>query len=561
MSSLNQIRISLEGIAHLLTNYRLKVPVYQRSYAWERSNVTELLHDIAEALKVGAAEYFLGSVVVSTEHSGVLEVVDGQQRLATVTLIVAQIRNYFLEIGEDNRAKTLEDNFLLKQDLRTQEAIPRLTLNEIDHDFFTKSVLTRPANNKSPEIPSRASHRLLIEACQTANKHIHSVASTSKTPVDALVDYVEYLDAKAKIILVQVPDQANAFTIFETLNDRGVELAISDLLKNYLFSRSENRLAETQNSWAAMAGALTAINTDASIVEYLKHYWSARHGATRERDLYSAIRKRTSSKQSAVELARGLEIGARYYAALLSHAHELWSDYGASTRQHIETINLLRMIQVRPLLLAILDKLPVPEARRSFRMILNWGVRFLIHGGLGGGVLENKYCQLAKDIHAGKITTAKQLTAAMASVVPTDGVFETAFAAATVSQAYLARYYLRVLENQANDEGQPELVPNPNQEDVTLEHVLPLKPETHWPHFDEDTAKTFQRRIGNMVLLSKKLNSSLRNASFGKKRTALAASEYLLTAEVGETIEWNAAAITARQVRLAKLATLAWPAK
>ncbi len=442
MPSLEEIRIDLEGIAHVLADNRLKVPVFQRSYAWEKSHVTDLLQDITSALRAGAQEYFLGSIVVSTEHSGVLEVVDGQQRLATVTIILAQIRDYFLSQGEEERAATLERDYLLKRDL-TQEPAPKLTLNEIDNGFFQKSILSRPGTTDRGVLPTRTSHKLLSDASTTAAKHIASVVATTKTPIDLLLDYVEYLGEKAKVILVRVPDHANAFTIFETLNDRGLELAISDLLKNYLFYRAENRLPEAQASWTAMLGGLSAVvGNDASVVDYVRHYWSSHNGATRERDLYAAIRKRVSSKQAAVDLvAHGLENGGRLYAAILSPSHELWSEYGASARQHIETINLLRMVQVRPLLLAILEKFSLAEARKALRATVAWGVRFLVHGGLGGGVLEDNYCERAKSIHSGKITTAAQLLKAMAAVVPADRAFEEAFASASVAQAYLARYF------------------------------------------------------------------------------------------------------------------------
>ncbi|MBK8975266.1 MAG: DUF262 domain-containing protein [Planctomycetes bacterium] len=561
MSGLNQIRINLEGIAHVLADKRLRVPVFQRSYAWETGHVNELLQDIAAAIKAGATEYFLGSIVVSTEHSGMLEVVDGQQRLATVSVVLAQIRDYFLANTEDDRAATLESEFLLKRDLRSQEAVPRLTLNDIDHEFFAKTILARPSAPTRSTAPSRVSHRLLAGAAHAAGRHLTAVASTSKTPIDVLVDYVEFLSMRAKVILVQVPDQANAFTIFETLNDRGLDLAISDLLKNYLFYRSENRLSEVQAAWTSMLGALTAVDTDASVVDYIRHYWSSLHGATRERDLYAVIRKRTSSKQAAVDLALGLEAGARHYAALLSSGHELWNEYGASTRQHIDTINLLRMVQVRPLLLAILAKFSRSEAKKAFRLVVAWGVRFLVHGGLGGGVLEDNYCQRASSINAGRLSTAKRLSDAMSGVVPSDKAFEDAFASATVSQAYLARYYLRVLENQVRGQSQPELVPNPNEEEVNLEHVLPLKPESNWPSFDDDAARAYQRRIGNLVLMQQKLNSTARSAAFAKKRATLAASHYKLTAEVGAQPTWDPAAIGQRQQRLAKLAVQAWPVK
>lgn len=561
MASLEQIRIDLEGIAHVLADNRVKVPTFQRSYAWEQTHVRDLLRDVADALKAGTNEYFLGSVVVSTEHAGVLEVIDGQQRLATVTVFLAAIRDYLLANQQEDRASSLEADYLLKRDLRTQEPLSRLTLNDIDHDFFQKAILARPGTAARKVTPTRSSHQLLLDARGAAQTHIQAVVTTSKAPVDTLVDYIEYLSSRAKVILVQVPDHANAFTIFETLNDRGIDLAISDLLKNYLFYRAEKRISEVQVSWAAMLGALTAIDTDASVVDYIRHYWSSQNGATRERDLYAAIRKRIASKQNSVDLSHGLETAARFYAAILSPAHELWNDYGSTTRQHVETINLLRMVQVRPLLLAVLEKFSIAEARKAFRLAVAWGVRFLIHGGLGGGVLEDSYCDRAKSIHAGDITTTKQLASAMANVVPSDGAFEAAFANASVSQAYLARYYLRVLENQARGESQPELVPNPNQEEINLEHVLPLKPEKNWPNFDDDSAKAFQRRLGNMALLQQRPNSKLKSESFGKKRSVLAASKYTLTAEIGKGTKWEASTISARQLKLAKLAIAAWSTK
>jgi hypothetical protein len=199
--------------------------------------------------------------------------------------------------------------------------------------------------------------------------------------------------------------------------------------------------------------------------------------------------------------------------------------------------------------------------RKALRLAVAWGVRFLIHGGLGGGVLEDNYCERAKSIHSGKITTAKQLASAMAAVVPTDKAFEQAFATASVAQAYLARYYLRVLERQAQGQSQPELIPNANEEEVNLEHVLPLKPEGNWPEFDEDTARAYQRRIGNMVLLQQKPNTSLRNASFTKKRPVLASSKFKTTAAVSKCEKWDSMAINTRQQKLAELAVAAWPAK
>ncbi len=303
MTSLQQIHIDLEGIAHVLADNRLRVPAFQRSYAWEETHVNDLMQDLTQAIQSGSQEYFLGSIVVSTEHAGSLEVIDGQQRLATITIVLTRIRDYFVAQGEHSRADTLESEYLFKRDLRTQEAVSRLTLNEIDNDYFQKTVLSRPGSQDRSMTPSRISHDRLQGAAATVERHIKSLTATTKTPVDVLLDWIDYLRQNTRIILVKVPDDANAFTIFETLNDRGLDLAISDLLKNYLFYRADNRLPEVQTAWSAMLGALSAVGSDTSVVDYIRHYWSSIYGATRERELYSVIRKRITSKQAAVDLS------------------------------------------------------------------------------------------------------------------------------------------------------------------------------------------------------------------------------------------------------------------
>src|SRR5690606_19350318 len=116
------------------------------------------------------------------------------------------------------------------------------------------------------------------------------------------------------------------------------------------------------------------------VVTYIRHLWSSKYGATRERELYESIKKRVTTKKQAIDFVEELASNARLYAAILNPAHEIWAKYGATARQHVETLNLLRMIQIRPLLLAVLDRFEVPEARKSLRAFVSWSVRFLITG-------------------------------------------------------------------------------------------------------------------------------------------------------------------------------------
>jgi hypothetical protein len=130
-------------------------------------------------------------------------------------------------------------------------------------------------------------------------------------------------------------------------------------------------------------------------------------------------------------------------------------------------------------------------------------------GGGRGGTLDRNYGSRAQDVYALRITTAKQLARAMEDVVPTDKTFEVAFGDARVSQNYLARYYLRAMEQFAKKQPDPELVPN-KEEVINLEHVLPETPGPDW-NIDPEAAEAHFRRLGDMVLLQARKNVEIGN--------------------------------------------------
>jgi hypothetical protein len=231
MASPGTFGIEKRGISHLLLDNNLVVPLYQRSYAWEARNVIDFLDDIERAVKRDAAEYFLGSIVLaqSTENRGRPDVVDGQQRLATTTILLAQIRDYFASVN-DSRSQDIDGQFLMNRDLRSQDDVQKLHLNERDNDFFLKSIL-RPSQNV---IPQRASHRMIAQAKDLCHARVAQLVAATKS-ADILIELVLFLKERAQVIALTVPSDENAFVLFETLNDRGLDLALSDLLKNYLF--------------------------------------------------------------------------------------------------------------------------------------------------------------------------------------------------------------------------------------------------------------------------------------------------------------------------------------
>lgn len=558
MGSLSSIAIELEGVGRILLNRNLSVPIYQRSYAWEDEHVSDLINDVATAMSEGAHEYFIGSIVTTKNQATRAEVADGQQRLATITILLAAIRDFFYESGDRDRADAITGELLHKKDLKTLTLIPKLQLNDVDNEFFVHRVLLLPDDGKRAELATKPSHVRIDHAATLAREHIQRIG-TASDPTERLTDLVEYLTDCVKVIWVRVPDDTNAFMVFETLNDRGLELAITDLLKNHLFGLAANRLGEVQTSWVSMVSALEGVEEENVVLTFLRHYWSSRHGLVREKDLYADIKKRTNNQSGVVSFAADLERNAHLYVAMVNTTDALWTKYGDTCRQHMETINTLRMVQIRPLILSVLDSFKDGEAKIAIRNMVSWSVRFLIHGGLGSGAIETHNCQAAKAIRDKEITSASQLFKRLRSVIPNDAQFQASFATATVSKAYLSRYYLRALEQQERGESEPELVPNPNTEVINLEHVLPQTASHAWAHIPPDEHVLLLKRLGNLALMKTKINTTAGNDGFSFKKSFYAQSDYRLTARLSQEGKWDRQKIEHRQAYMAGLAVKTWP--
>ena len=129
------------GIGDLIRRSRHVVPPNQRSYAWEERNVRDLLQDLNGAINRPAAggviaEYFLGTIVLVDGKEGTPpNISDGQQRLATTSIILARMRDIFREMGDDPRATAIETEYLFKTDVDTGEPKAQIGLNSEDNDF------------------------------------------------------------------------------------------------------------------------------------------------------------------------------------------------------------------------------------------------------------------------------------------------------------------------------------------------------------------------------------------------------------------------------------------
>ena len=548
--------IVTRGIASVLSTTRLEVPLHQRPFEWTEQ-VGELLEDIEGAFGRNKEEYFLGSLVVTAARDGERpKVLDGQQRLAVISLLLASIANQFEDRGEARSAVEVRREYLAKYHIKQGIELSQLKLNYLDDDYF-HSVLNKIATEPVQGAPE--SHLRLWQACQYISDWLARKLDTVEDPISWLADFTQYLDESAYVVYFMVADDANAFLIFETMNDRGLDLSIADLLKNYLLGRAGQDLNTILNRWTTAIAYLNAYGGEYLFTVFLRHFWSSKYGLVREKDLYRSIKSRISTVANVRDFSTELEQNSYNYAAILSPDHEFWSEATSKTREYISTLSNLGLEQYRPMLLSALAHLQPEALENLLRLLISWNVRLLIVGGLGGGTIENLYCGIAKSIRNGELKSVKEVANHAKSFIPNDALFKERFAVAHVSKAYLARYYLRQLELEAKGKSQRELAPITDPSELNLEHIMPERPaENTWLQFSEEDRNAYTKRLGNMLLLKEKMNSKLRNSPFDAKRDIYKESELLLTKAVAKCDEWNKKAIEERQRDLAELAVKAW---
>jgi hypothetical protein len=173
----------------------------------------------------------------------------------------------------------------MDKDFDTGTPIPKLVMNEVDRDYFTNRVIFPPDSRERKAAVeqklSKDSHKLINAASNTIAAKIQGVIGEANTPqgkADILSAWFKFLKTGTRVIWVTVEDEAKAYIMFETLNDRGLELSKADLLKNFLLSRSGHRVNEVLHRWLSMQAFLegSGKEEDNLLVTYIRHFWSAR---------------------------------------------------------------------------------------------------------------------------------------------------------------------------------------------------------------------------------------------------------------------------------------------
>jgi hypothetical protein len=353
-------------------------------------------------------------------------------------------------------------------------------------------------------------------------------------------------------IQITATDDLSAYLIFETLNDRGLDLSVTDLLKNYLFSIvDESDKSHVKNIWDVTINHVSY----SGFPKFLRHYWMMQNGLIQEKELFKTVKRYINTPKTAFELLNSMSEVSEVYAALSDANHQLWEG-DEKVKKHIRELNLFNVTQCYPLLINAYLYLDHDHWIGTLRICSVISFRYMLISGLNPNALESKYNDACKAINAGTVKSARDIFNLLQPLYVNDEDFERNFYSKSIRtkrSAKLARYIVYSIENHLSDH-----VLDFEFDNGSLEHVLPENPSEEWSSdFPTDIEESFIYRLGNFTLLEPDKNRIIGNKDFDTKSEVYKTSRYELTKRFGYQ-KWNQDNLNARQKYLAKQAKAIW---
>lgn len=549
----------------VLTGGFYEVPRFQRPYSWDSSNVEDFWEDVRES----TSDYFIGSMVIYG-NGGAAGLVDGQQRLTTITMMLAAIRNEFINLGETESADGIQ-TLIERKDSRGQRRFVLET--ESSYPYLQAAIQSVPGTVQA--VPAtRAEERDLNKAFDLVTDWTRSITdsalanqslSKAKQKAEATKQLGEHRDKLygLTLVLVEVDDEDDATTIFQTLNSRGKDLETADLVKAHLLQmlKAPNAsLDQARDTWDAMRESFDESAANISPNRFLLHTWLSREEYVGEKDLFKKIKKKVRAN-NAQDYLDALKEDAERYRTAQEPTYRAWKKPQRGVAESLAAMNLFRLQQQLPFVLSVLREydagtIKLALVKRALTGVANF--HFLataVTNQPSSGGISKMYASAGRAVltaptPAKKAEAVDELLQKLRDRVPTYAEFEAAFVELRSSREYtqqtsLVRYVLNRLHVTAPASTGTTPI---DLDQLTVEHLVPQGSKRPAAVPAEDVA-----RIGNLLLVTEALNDELADKPFADKKKILR-KESGIESEILTAKTWSSERIMDRSKLLAKRA-------
>ena len=523
------------------------VPLFQRPYKWDTKHWSALWDDIIDIHDDDPGRtHFLGSMVTMPTTSvpeGVSKylLIDGQQRLTTICILLAALRDKAKTISGSNLAEQINARFLVNQ-YETGNDFFKVLPTQADRDLFQNII----QNN------STTGHDQIAKAYAFFERKLRQGNCD-------LVEIARIITNRLSIVSIVLDPDDNPYLVFESLNAKGEPLAQSDLIRNYFFMRihtSEQR--EIYDTiWLPMQTSL-----DESLTEFIRHFLMKDGFTVKREEVYSTLKNYASKKNSKeiLDYLREIAKYSQYYSRLVQPSKEVIS----SLRTSLMRLNRLAVTTAYPFLLNCYhefdnDDLTEADFSEILRTIENFIIRRFVCNiptNQLNKIFPTLYPQAKKRVDTTLVEATK--TILQTKNYPKDPLFRERLMDTKLYGSDRTSRAKLILESLELSHGHKEQVVFDN---LTVEHVMPQTMTDWWAeHLGgnyEVVHELYVHTLGNLTLSG--YNPELSNSEFPRKRSYLTNSNLQLNRYFSSVEEWNQSAIERRAQELADKVLGIWP--
>lgn len=624
-------KFSITGAKSLLellqSNSCFVVPKFQRNYSWNEGKVETLWLDLLDNFYVlndpssneQDAQYLLGPIVlVHTSGSRTYDIIDGQQRMATITMLLCVARDIIMEDLKVKNASLPQGfdkiNELIQNTRMGEHTSWKLTLNDTDKEFFreilefksdTKTQLER-INESKPKTRSlkflKAAyiflHSKITSALYTNFKQgevldVDSMSEDKRRELriknhPTLIHFLTHLRENNYLIQIMVQDDGSAFQIFETLNERGQTLSKSNLIKNHILNKIQNTDLQNEQSlkWNKIFDEILKSDQsddDFIIESYHSRYCDGNSLRIKEgknvprmlkKNLYKTIKKMVVDENNCKKFIKELDWDAKFLAKLYDPRHEYDIIDNNKDDEHMEDIYAIKALKAKYIRIPILaayrkwGNSNISEYIELVKLLVKLFFKIRVVQEIHPSKIEGILSDITRIINeGGSLESIRKLIKEKDRHDDFKSDFVKRFTPEPHNDA--AKYVLRKITLHLSSQ-HDDVKPSDN---LTLEHVLPKKYNpNNWATSDFESPDRniddYVLRLGNMTLLKNTINSKVKDLSFKDKKNHKdkdgAADGYNSSSLKinSETVlcydSWTASVIEERETKFAEYADKIW---
>jgi hypothetical protein len=553
----------------LFSNSRFRIPRYQRPYSWGIDHVTDFWGDLIWQNDSD----FIGSFIFNNEsikESGVIEVIDGQQRLLTITIFISALRNVAKELGASHVASRYERQCIMFEDKKGNQT-PRIECGDSTKGFFWKYVQDQGHSIKDSN-PFREEERKIKGnyefIYQRVAEELKKYSEKSKK-LAYLQDLRERI-GNIQAINISINSEEDAYQIFETTNARNLELSVADLLKNLVFKKIKEKAGKdlAKETWAEIVSNVE--DTDTDLKRFLRYFWISKYKFVTEKQLFKAIKREITQWNDFLDDLLNASVD---YNRIIQGSEEDWSSIKKGNRifRSLWALKLMRVSQCNVFLLSLLRNLKKlgTDPTGTIELIEKFSFNYSAVCGEPTNRIERLYSKYAIEIEEtvhntnpkkipGKIQQVlSKFRKELAELDPSFETFSESFQEICYKNSEQSRQLVKYILSEINnlDEYGEYKIDFSN---VNIEHLLPLNPHKDWG-LSKKEIKEYVNKIGNLTLVHKKINATVGNKAIKDKIKVLGESKIPITKKLVKKLEkqhykWGEKEIEKRQEELADIA-------